>query len=394
MLVENVNIASPFDQEFASESSFDELEILEHQDIRITNGLIESITPSSSRSKESRWVIPAFVDPHTHVVFCGTRENEIDLKKTLGYEGVLKSGGGIYRTIKETTECNEDILYRESKERVLSMMRNGTAVFESKTGYGLDAETEEKMLKVMERIEKDLKIRMKKTLLAHVIPKGISEALYLRTFKEMTEEFRKRIDFVDVFVDEGAFSPTFAKEAIQHANSLGIPGRVHLNELRNLDGIKLFRGLNLKSYDHMIETKEEEIDMIESTITVLPFTAISLRKGASIFSKMKSHGKVLAMGSDISPNTYITSFPLAIALARQLFPFSIENLINMSTINSSHSLSLSHKTGSIHPGKEANIIVLKEHFNKLGYTFGEDPIERVIVNGRDVRDTSETALRH
>ncbi|MCL5408168.1 MAG: amidohydrolase family protein [Candidatus Thermoplasmatota archaeon] len=394
MLVENVNIASPFNKKFASGSSFDELEFLEHQDIRITNGLIESITPTSGGPKESRWVIPAFSDPHTHVVFCGTRENEIDLKKTLGYEGVLKSGGGIYRTIKATTECDEDILYQESRERVLSMMRNGTAVFESKTGYGGDAETEEKMLKVMERIEKDLKMRMKKTLLAHVIPKGMSEASYLRTFMEMTEEFRKRIDFVDVFVDEGAFSPPFAKEAIQHANSLGVPGRIHLNELRNLDGVKLFKGLDIRSYDHMIETREDEIDMIESTITVLPFTAISLRKGVSIFSKMKSRGKVLAMGSDISPNTYITSFPLAIALGRQLFPFTIENLINMSTINSSHSLSLSDKTGSIHPGKEANIIVLKDHFNRLGYTFGEDPIERVIVNGRDIRSTSETALRH
>ncbi len=385
MLLENVSIASPLNKKFVTGSDFDKLDILEHQDIKILNGKIESITPTSYPKKESRWVIPAFCDPHTHLVFGGTRENEIDLRKTMGYGEVLKRGGGIYSTIKSTTECDEDTLYNESMERIVSMMHHGTAIFESKTGYGIKAEVEEKMLDVMERIERKLRVRIKKTLLAHVVPRNGNEKGYLKEFKDMIEEFRGRIDYVDVFVDDGAFSPSFAREAIQFANSLGIPGRVHLNELKNLGGVGILSGLDIVSYDHMLETNEVELDKIRGTITILPFTAINLRKSGSIFSAMKEKRKVLAMGSDLSPNTYITSFPLAISLARQLFPFTIENLINMSTLNSCYSLSLSEVAGSLHPGKEANLIVLKEGFGKIGYKFGENPIKSVIINGKVLR---------
>ena len=385
MLLENVSIASPLNKKFVTGSDFDKLDILEHRDIEILNGRIENITPTSYPKKESNWVIPAFCDPHTHLVFGGTRENEIDLRKTMGYGEVLKRGGGIYSTIKSTTECDEDTLYNESMERVVSMMHHGTAIFESKTGYGINAEVEEKMLDVMERIERKLRVRIKKTLLAHVVPRNGNEKGYLKEFKDMIEEFRGRIDYVDVFVDDGAFSPSFAREAIQFANSLGIPGRVHLNELKNLGGVGILSGLDIVSYDHMLETNEVELDKIRGTITILPFTAINLRKSGSIFSAMKEKRKVLAMGSDLSPNTYITSFPLAISLARQLFPFTIENLINMSTLNSCYSLSLSEVAGSLHPGKEANLIVLKEGFGKIGYKFGENPIKSVIINGKVLR---------
>jgi imidazolonepropionase len=102
----------------------------------------------------------------------------------------------------------------------------------------------------------------------------------------------------------------------------------------------------------------------------------------------------MAMGSDISPNTYVTSFPLVLSFARQLLPFTIENLINMGTLNSSYSLSLSGSNGSLHKGKDANFLVFKENYNRLGYKFGDDPIERVIINGKDVRPSLETDLRH
>jgi imidazolonepropionase len=382
MLVENVNIASPFNKKFVTGSDFDGLEIHEHQDIKILNGKIESITPTSDPRGENRWVIPGFCDPHTHLIFSGTREDEIDLRKTLGYREVLKRGGGIYRTVRTTTECDEKTLYNESRERIVSMMHHGTAIFESKTGYGISAEVEEKMLNVMERIERDLKVRIKKTLLAHVIPKDSSEKKYLKEFEDMIEEFKRRIDYVDVFVDEGAFSPSFAKEAIQYANSIGISGRVHLNELKNLGGVGILSELDIVSYDHMLETKEDELEKIGGTITVLPFTAINLRKRGSIFSSMKKKEKILAVGSDLSPNTYVTSFPLVISLARQLFPFTLENLVNMSTLNSCYSLSLSDVAGSVHVGKEANLIILKEGFSRMGYKFGENPIQRVIINGK------------
>ena len=382
MLVENVNIASPINRKFVTGVDLERLEILEHQDISISNGKIVSINPTSYPREENRWVIPGFCDPHTHLVFGGTREKEIDVRKTLGYGEVLRRGGGIYSTIRSTSECDEDTLFNESRERILNMMHHGTAIVESKTGYGIDAEVEERMLSVMERIEAEMRIRIKKTLLAHVIPKGSSEERYLKDFKDMIEGFRKRIDYVDVFVDVGAFSPAFAREAILFANSLGINGRVHINELENIGGIGVLKDLKIDSYDHMIETRNDELDLVDGTITILPFTAINLRKSGQIFSEMKRKEKILAVGSDLSPNTYITSFPLAIALARQLFPFTIENLINMGTLNSCYSLSLSDVAGSIHPGKDANLVVLKDTYDKIGYKFGENIVQRVIINGK------------
>ena len=383
MLIKNVNIATPPNLEKVAGSSLDSLEIHFNRDIEIADGVIRSIRPSSEEAKS--WVIPAFVDPHTHLVFCGTRENEIDLRKRVGYEGVLKSGGGIYSTISATKKCDFEDLLDQTRERVLSVMRNGTAVLECKTGYGLDSETEEKSIRVMETLEKELGITIKKTLLAHVPPLAVFEGEYLKEFRAMIEEFGKRIDYVDVFVDEGAFTPEFAYQAIAFANSLGIPGRVHLNELRNLDGISRLGKLNIASLDHMVETREGEIGDIKTSVTFLPYTAMLLGKRMDIFSKFKDRGIPIALGSDSSPNTYLTSLLFVISLARQFTSFTLENLLNMATINSSYTLSLSSRVGSIHEGKSANIILLKGSYRDIGYKFGDELIREVLINGNKVK---------
>ncbi len=386
MIIENVNVATPRNLEFVTGSGLNSLEILRQVDISIKNGKIESIVPSTSGRDDGRWVIPAFTDPHTHAVFCGSRENELDLRKNLGYEGVLKAGGGIYSTIEATTNCDEYSLYLQSEKRLRTMMTNGTAAFELKTGYGLDIATEEKTLKVMERLQRDLNVPVKKTLLAHVPPKGTEESSFLKDYMRMIDELRKRIDYVDVFVDVGAFSPSFAVEAIKFANSLGLTGRIHLNELENLGGIKALSDLRMSSFDHMLGTSENELKYVVSPVTILPFTAIVLGRSFSIVPKMKEKGKILCLGSDLSPNTYVTSMPFILSLARQLTPLTIANLVNMSTLNSSFSLSLSGEMGSLHPGKRANLIVLKDNFSKIGYEFGNGLVEEVFIDGKEVRN--------
>ncbi|MEM0127987.1 MAG: amidohydrolase family protein, partial [Thermoplasmatales archaeon] len=333
----------------------------------------------------TNWAIPAFTDPHTHLVFCGLRENEVDLRKRLGYDGVLKAGGGIYSTISATRECDFDDLYLATRKRFTGMMMNGTSTFECKTGYGLDLESEEKSLRVMEKLERELNVTIKKTLLAHVPPLGVSENSFLRDFTNMIEEFSKRINYVDVFVDDGAFTPDFASKAISFANSLGVSGRVHLNEMKNVGGISRLRGLNISSMDHMVETKEREINDIEVPVILLPYTALTLGKNVGIFNALKDRGVITSIGSDSSPNTYLTSFLFVISVARQLTPMTLENLINMATINSSYTLSLSRSTGGIHVGKEANIVLTKGSFRNIGYKFGEDLIKAVFIKGKKYR---------
>ncbi|MGC8644674.1 MAG: amidohydrolase family protein [Thermoplasmata archaeon] len=392
MLIKNVNIATPPNLEKVTGKSLDTLEIRLAQDIEIAEGKIRRIRPSSDGEEAGDWAIPAFTDPHTHIVFCGSREDEIDLRKRVGYEGVLKSGGGIYSTVAATKRCDFEDLLAQSRERMVSVIRNGTAVLECKTGYGLDLETEEKSIRVMEALEKELGITIRKTLLAHVPPRGVSENAFLSDFKEMIEEFRRRIDYVDVFVDEGAFTPDFAYQAIAFSNSLGIPGRVHLNELKNLGGVSRLKGLKIASFDHMVETREMETGEIGTAVTLLPYTAMLLGKKLDIFNALKARGITVAIGSDSSPNTYITSLPFVISIARQFTPLTLENLLNMATINSSYTLSLSSETGSIHEGKRANIIVTRGSYRNIGYRFGDDLIRTVLVDGKP--RLSETDLSH
>lgn len=391
MIIKNVNIATPPEREYVVGNELDSLDILINQDIEIHNGIITNIQPSSEDRNSDDWAIPAFTDPHTHLVFCGSRENEVDLKKSLGYDGILKAGGGIYSTVSSTRSCDIDNLYFYTKERIIGMMMNGTSALECKTGYGLDLETEDKSLKVLERLERDLNITIKKTLLAHVPPRGSSEGTFIKDFIDMIDEFRKRIDYVDVFVDDGAFSPDFAFKVIEFANSIGITGRVHLNEIRNLGGISKLSGLKIASMDHMVETTEGEISDIKSVVTLLPFTALTMGKSVNIFNSLKERGIIISVGSDSSPNTYLTSFLFVISIARQMTKMTLENLLNMATLNSSYSLSLSRTTGSIHKGKEANIVLTRGNFRNIGYKFGEDLIRAVFIKGKKYM-RSETDL--
>ncbi len=364
------------------------VEISRGMDIEIEGSIIKSIKRSSEESNPDKWVIPAFTDPHTHSIFCGKRENEIDRRKEVGYQKILEEGGGIYKSIADTSSCSEEQMLVQSKKRIVSMMKNGTAIFEIKTGYGKDLSVDKRMLAVMEKVEKDLGISVKKTLLAHVIPGGYSEADYVNEFTGLMEEERARIDFVDVFVDTGAFSVASAKKIFTKANEMGVGTRVHMNEIANLNGISELSKLGIRSWDHMIETREEEIALINAVITFLPLTSLFLGKNPIIFKRFLESNKIIAIGSDLSPNSYVLSLLFVLSLARQTSPFTLSQLINMATINSTYSLGLSQSAGTIHPGKKANLIVLSDSYENIGYIFGEDPIEEVIVNGKGVRDKS------
>lgn len=392
MKIKNVNIVTPPNVPFLRGNDLGKVEILKGVDISIERGIITKISTSNLNTEPNLWIIPGFVDSHTHSIFCGQRSDEIDLRKRIGYEGVLKMGGGIYRTVKETIKCTQDQLYEQSKERIETMIRNGTTTIEAKTGYGISPEAEGKMLNVMVRIEKELGIKVKKTLLAHVPPEGQREEDFIDLFREMIIGYRNVIDYVDVFVDDGAFTPLFARNVIEFANKMGIPGRIHLNEIKNMNGLAALRGLQIISFDHMLETREDEIEGIDGVLNFLPFTSLTLKKDPRIFESFRRFNKILALGSDISPNSYNLSLMMIIGLARQMTPFTLEELLNMATINSAFSLGLSGEIGSIHENKVANMIVLNSHYSNIGYIFGQQLVEEVFLNGYPVFGNMETNL--
>jgi len=361
--------------------------ILDNISIEFENGIIKKIFHSGNEEGidlKGKWVIPGFVDSHSHPIFCGDRSDEIDLRKQIGYEGILKMGGGIYRTVEATKKCSEDSLYYESKERLLKMMENGTVAMEVKTGYGLDYKNEEKILRVAERLKKD-GFDLKITLLAHVPERGMDEITYLQEFKSMMKDFYNRYDYVDVFCDSGAFGVNFLLEVLKYARELGVPARLHLNELANLGALKLLDDYNIKTFDHMLESTEEEIRNVNRIINILPITYLFLNKRSELYSLLKKNHKLIALGSDLSPNSYIYSMPFVIALSRQITPFTLNELLAAGTINSAFSIDKDNEYGNIEVGKKASFIILNENPNKIGYEFYKDPILDVIHEGRPVR---------
>ena len=362
-------------------------EVLQNVSIEFEDGIIKRLFHSGNEEGidlKGKWVIPGFLDTHSHPIFCGDRSEEIDLRKEIGYEGVLKMGGGIYKTVEATKKCSEESLYVESKNRLNKMMENGTVAMEVKTGYGLDYNNEEKMLRVAERLRKD-GFDLKITLLAHVPEKGMDEMDYLAEFKKMMSDFYPRYDYVDVFCDNGAFSINFLAEVLKHAKEIGVPARLHLNELANLGALEILRDYNIKTLDHMLETSEGELEGINEIINVLPITYLFLNKRNQFYSLLRKYKKAIALGSDMSPNSYVYSIPFVIAISRQITPFTLDELLAASTINAAYSIDKEKEYGNIEAGKKASFIILDGNPNKIGYEFYHDPVFEVIKEGKPVR---------
>ena len=377
--------------------------------IVIDGGRIKDIIPDSrldsfiSSTKpevidaSGRVVMPGFVDSHTHIVYAGSRHDEFYLKlQGKSYLEILNSGNGIYRTVQDTRNADEDTIFRQSLDRVRDAVSIGTTFMEVKTGYGLDTQSELKMLRVMDRISSTGIMGVSKTFLPlHAIPKGMTESSYVEmVLDRMLPMFRGKAQFADSFCDRGAFSKDSTERFFRAASSMGFDLRLHADELANIGCLSLLDGHSIKSVDHLLETDNTGMEKIKSSGAVanfLPITAFNIRDGK--YPDMHffyENGVPFSISTDCSPVSGNTSMLFAIYLAVRYCGISIEAAISASTINGAFSLGESNNRGSIEPGKSADIIILNaSDYREIPYRYGSRMVSAVMREGEIIyRDSA------
>ncbi|HNZ50559.1 MAG TPA: imidazolonepropionase [Bacilli bacterium] len=312
-------------------------------------------------------VLPGFIDSHTHLVHYGSRENDLERQaKGESYLDILKSGGGIHQTVSQTQNASFSQLYEKAKASLKTMLAFGVTTVEAKSGYGLDFASEKKQLEVGKALNKELGPLVVNTFMgAHAFPKTCEHRdTYLSNLLKWMEVFRKEelAEFVDVFCEEGVFSLAETKLILERAQALGYGLKMHADEMVSLGGTSLAVSLNCHSVDHLLVTKDEDIDLLATSTTVatiLPLTSFYLNKPMARARFMIDKGCGIAIATDYNPGTSPSeNLQLAMQMAFLKGKLTPEEIITAVTINAAVSLGLEKRKGSFEVGKDADLVFL------------------------------------
>lgn len=343
------------------------------------------------------FVLPAFCDSHSHIVFAGTREQEfLDKIKGLSYAEIAAHGGGILNSADLLHNTSEDELYRQAMERVNEMMAKGTGAIEIKSGYGLTTQDELKILRVIKRIRENSPAIIKSTFLgAHAVGRAFAgrQSEYVdHVCNEMIPAVaaEKLADFVDVFCEEGFFTTEETDRILTAGEHYGMRVKLHANQLAVSGGVQVGVKHNALSVDHLESTTDEEIRVLKGSCT-MP----TMLPGASFFLRMQ-YGKALdfinsglgiALASDYNPGSSPCGdmrFVMSLGcIQMRLTPIQA---LNACTLNSAYAMGISDVAGSITAGKLANLIITKRipSLTWIPYCYQTPFIDRVILRGRTV----------
>lgn len=340
------------------------------------------------------YVLPAWCDSHTHLVFAATREDEfVEKIKGRSYQEIAANGGGILNSAKKLAATSEDQLFNSAWQRLVEISKMGTGTVEIKSGYGLSVEAELKMLRVIKRLKERSSLVIKATFLgAHTFPLLYKDdhAGYIRLIiDEMLPVIaaEKLADFIDVFCEEGFFSPEETEQICQAGLRHGLPAKIHGNQLHLSKGVQTAVKLKAISVDHLETMDEESIQLLASSNTIgtlLPNAAFFLRMSDPPARQLIEAGAALALASDYNPGSAPSgnmNWVLSQACIRmRMLP---EEAINAATLNGACALQTQHQCGSIRAGKRADLIITKSipSLAYLPYAFGQSCIEQVLVAG-------------
>jgi imidazolonepropionase len=342
-----------------------------------------------------KFVFPSFCDPHTHLVFAGSREQEFaDRIRGLSYEEIARRGGGILNSAKKLHETSEEDLFNQSFRRINEIIGMGTGAVEIKSGYGLNLTDEIKMLRVIKRIRESSPIEVRSTFLgAHAVPeesRNDREKYIGSVINEMipvvaSEELA---DFIDVFCDNGFFTVDETDRILMAGMKYGLIPKLHANELGNTGGVQVGIKYNALSVDHLERAGDAEIEALlnsDTMPTLLPGSALFLGLPDPPARKMIEAGLPVALASDYNPGSSPSgNMKLIMSLGCIKLKLTPEEVINAVTINSAYAMGISGTHGSIAKGKVANLFITKEipSYNYFPYAYGSNLIDTVILNGQ------------
>lgn len=376
--------------------------LIEKGAVAISDGLIQWVGPEKELPVEfaglqekdlgGRLVTPALIDCHTHLVYGGSRATEFELRlKGASYEEISRSGGGILSTVTATRNASEEELFAQSLPRFDALLAEGVGTVEIKSGYGLDLETEIKMLRVARQLGKERNTRVKTSFLgAHAIPPefaGKAEAYIDFVCEEVLPAVHeeKLADAVDGFCENIAFSPKQISMVFEKATSLGLPVKLHAEQLSNYGGAALAAKYGALSADHLEYLDEAGILAMAKSGTVavvLPGAFYTLRETQlPPLNSLRKAGVPIAIATDCNPGSSpLTSLLLCMNMACTLFRMTPEEALCGVTREAAQALGIGPEVGTIEVGKKAEFAVWNvEQPAELAYRIGCNPLEEMVL---------------
>jgi imidazolonepropionase len=339
-------------------------------------------------------VLPCWCDSHTHLVFAASREEEfVDKLKGMSYAEIASKGGGILNSAKKLNDTPEEVLLQQAWERLQELMRLGTGAIEIKSGYGLSVDGELKMLRVIRKLQEMAPIPVKATFLgAHTYPpayredhSGYIDLLIEKMLPIIRAE--KLADFIDVFCEEGFFSPAETEQICKAGQRIGLKPKIHANQLSLSGGVQVGVKLGARSVDHLETMDAAAINALAGSDvigTLLPTAAFFLRMPFQPARQLIDAGCAIALASDFNPGSSPSgNMNLVVAMSCIQMKMLPEEAINAATLNGAFAMDLGDKTGSITKGKLANLIFTKpiKSVAILPYSFGTNLIDKVMIRG-------------
>ncbi len=377
--------------------------IIEDAAILTADGLIEWIGPRSEAPAGQgvdlggAWVTPGLIDCHTHTVFGGNRSGEFEQRlQGVSYAEIAAAGGGIASTVRATRAATEDELFASARKRLVSLLRDGVTTVEIKSGYGLDLASERKMLRVIRRLGDALPLSVRATCLAaHALPpeyKDRADDYIAHICDEMLPALAAEglVDAVDAFCEYLAFSPAQVEKVFLKARELGVPVKLHAEQLSSLHGSSLAARYQALSADHLEFMTEDDCKAMAAAGTVavlLPGAFYFLRETQlPPMDALRKHGVAIAIASDLNPGTSpALSVRLMLNMACTLFRMTPEEALAGATVYAAKALGLGASHGSLEVGKVADFVAWDiERPADLAYWLGGELNKRVVRHGAEV----------
>jgi imidazolonepropionase len=398
-IINDASIQKKSGTEMAQLDAIDNAYLLIEDGVITDFGSMSNLPETSVQTIDANngYVLPSFIDSHTHIVFAKSREEEFVMRiKGKSYEEIAAAGGGILNSARKLQSMSEDELFENAKERLFEVIKYGTGAIEIKSGYGLTVADELKMLRVVKRLKAISPITIKTTFLgAHAIPaeyKQNREGYINLVINDMLPKVAAEnlADYCDVFCDQGFFTVEETERILIAAKQYGLKAKIHGNELGYTGGVQVAVKHQALSVDHLEYTGDAEIESLKTGNTMpvgLPNCSFFLGIPYAPGRKLIDAGLPFCLASDYNPGSSPNGrMSFVVALACTQMKLTPEEAINATTINGAYALELSRTHGSITKGKLGNVFITKpiSSLAYIPYSFGVDLIDKVIIAGEEI----------